>query len=246
MKTTKILAICSAAMFLLSLAGCNRENSESETSQTAPLLTTAHTETTEAAEVKFTKPSDLEEAVTAKAGDAFLAVADAQWLVQYFGSANDLLAYDAKTVKIAGNGKYTVGVTAESKGCRYERTGNTAGNSLCEGLSFAAVQVVEGKKRFPNLTITVDAVRVNGKKIELTAKNYTCSDDGIEMRTNLCNPKAKGIPEDAHSVEGTVSPDSAEYAAVIVNPEDFAEWSRIEVDFTVTGCNTEAEVTTQP
>ena len=58
--------------------------------------------------------------------------------------------------------------------------------------------------------------------------------------------EAKGIPEDAHSVEGTVSPDSAEYAAVIVNPEDFAEWSRIEVDFTVTGCNTEAEVTTQP
>ena len=81
---------------------------------------------------------DANDAVEAAAGDAYLAIADEAWEVQYLGNkdvnGSDQLSYDAGVAHISGNGEYTVSVTADTNGFRYDETGDINGDAEVDEL----------------------------------------------------------------------------------------------------------------
>ena len=237
MKFKRFAAAILACTFVgAAFVGCGSDNSSSEAPTTeaptteAPATTVAATPAATAA-----APVEFEEAVTAESGDAILAMVDGQWYVQYWGKDTDLLTYDAGVAKITGDGDYTVSVNAGTKGCLYDITGDANGDYTPSGISFAAVKVFDGTTLFPDMSIEITSIKVDDKEIKMTAKNYTSSDDGIEMRANICNTYVNNLPEDAHTADGVVPADSKDYAPVIIDMDDFKSWTTIEVNFTVTG-----------
>ena len=176
-----------------------------------------------------------EEPTVAKSGDAILIITDGQWYAKYFGTEEDLLSYGAGAVPITGNGDYTVSVNAGSAGTQKEITGDPNGTYQCSGLGFAAVKVMDGTKLFPDMSIEIREIRVDGNPVQLAAKNYTSSDDNTEMRANIYNEYVSRFPEDAHSAEGSLTGEFGEYSSMIVDPAAFDKWQKVEVDFTVSG-----------
>ncbi|MBQ9898434.1 MAG: hypothetical protein IJM44_03150, partial [Ruminococcus sp.] len=134
MNTKKFLAcFLAAAMMCGALASCadnNESTKDSVAETTAEPTTEAETEAeteapSEEEEVPTAAPVDLgdlefEEAVVVEEGDAYLQIVNGDWWVQYTGAATDFLSYDATKVHIDGNGDYTVGVTADTLGFRYD------------------------------------------------------------------------------------------------------------------------------
>ena len=245
--TKKLLAaLCASAMVLAACTACGGSSSVAESS--AETTTTAGTTTTaETAAVVDVAPADdleIEPAVVAKSGDALLAITDGQWYCQYWGKDEDILTYDAGVVPITGDGDYTVSVSVATTGAQYDITDGQGPfeGYQCEGLGFAMVQVLDGTTLFPNMSIEIKEIRVDGKAVELKAKNYTSSDDGKEMRSNIYNEWVNKLPDDAHNADGAVTGEIGEYSPKIVDPADFAKWSTIEVDFTVTGTGDAAAV----
>ena len=106
---------------------------------------------------------------------------------------------------------------------------------------FAAVMIKDGKTLFPDAIITIDSIKVDGKEITMTAKNYTSSDDGKELRSNIYNGWVDKLPDDVASTEGALVVDgtptdaAAAYSPVIVDKADFATWKEVEVNFTISG-----------
>lgn len=192
---------------------------------------------------------EFEDPVGAEPGDAYLAMVDSQVWVQYWGKADDgsVLAYDAGVADITGDGDYTVSVTADTNGFRYDTTGDANGEYTPSGVSFMAVMIPDGESLYPGAVITVNAVRIDGQEIEMVSKAYTSSDDGKETRANIFNTYIKDNPPspDARTAEGELyvggdenSPTDAcaNYSPAIINPDDFADgWTTVEVDFTITG-----------
>ena len=183
--------------------------------------------------------AEIEAPTAAKSGDAFVMIADASWYAKYFGNTeetgDDLLAYGAVAAHITGNGDYTISVNAGSHGTQKEITGDPNGSYQCSGLGFAAVKVVDGTKLYPNMSIEIKEIRVDGNAIPLTAKNYTSSDDNTEMRANIYNDYVSRFPEDAHNADGQLTGEFGEYSSKIVDPANFDKWQKVEVDFTVSG-----------
>ena len=179
--------------------------------------------------------AEIEAQTVAESGDAILLITDSQWYVKYFGTAEDLLSYGAGAARITGNGDYTVSVNAGSHGTQKEITGDPNNGYQCGGLGFAAVKVVDGTKLFPNMSIEIKEIRVDGRPVTLTAKNYTSSDDNTEMRANIYNEYVSRFPEDAHNAEGQLTGEFGEYSSKIVDPASFEKWQKVEVDFTVSG-----------
>lgn len=247
MKIKKITALITGIIAICSVfTACS-----SEKDSTADIVTELVPETSETA-AEGTKDSSekkeakeevvFEDAAAAKSGDAYLAVADGQWYVQYWGTDADLLTYDAGVAPITDNGDYTVSVNGASKGMLYDITGSADGDYVPSGCAFMAVIVKDGSVLYPNMSIDITAIRINGKEIERNASNYTCSDDGIEMRANIFNEWVKMLPEDAHNSEGIVT-DSDTYSPRIIDIDSIGEWKSIEVDFTVSGIGVETEET---
>lgn len=187
---------------------------------------------------------EFEEAVVAESGDAYLAFTDSQWWVQYWGTNADLLTYDAGVVPITGNGEYTVSVTTDTNGFRFDATGDAAGEYVAGGIGFAAVIIKDGETACPDAIITIDSIIVDGTEIEMTAKNYTNTEEGA-IRSNIYNSWVPSPSSDARSAEGFLYTDYdtnapaldnvADYSAQIVNTEDFTEWTTVEVNFTISG-----------
>lgn len=115
-----------------------------------------------------------ETALAGAAKTGYLMYADSAWTYQYWSDPVDT-GVVAKDVKVKGAGKYTVGLdftkTADKK---------------ASGLSFIAVGIKDGEKKFPGYCIKINWIKVNGKKIKFT-KGYTSSDDGKETRMNIYN-----------------------------------------------------------
>ncbi|MBQ6181797.1 MAG: hypothetical protein IJK31_08970 [Ruminococcus sp.] len=186
------------------------------------------------------KAVEIEEAVGAESGDAFLYINEAQGWIQYAGKKDDpahtMLSYDAGVPHINGSGSYTVSVNADTNGFRIDTAGDAEDDSIKpSGLMFAAVVIKDGKQLYPDAVITIDAIRVDGNEITMKSKNYTSSDDGVELRSNIYNTWVGGIPDDAVSVNGKVAVDDSSYSPCIVDAGDFKEWTKVEVDFTVSG-----------
>jgi hypothetical protein len=223
-------AICSA------LTSCSNSKKEVSVLESSVSVSSENdSDTSSAQEV------ELETAYSAESGDAYLAVVDGQWWVQYWGSADDdgaMLSYDAGIAHINGNGEYTVSVNCDTKGYRYTTTGSTEAGTLPTGCKLAAVIVKDGTALYPNMAITVTNVKVNGEDVPLIANNYTASDDGVEMRANIYNPWVSSLPTDAHNAEGQITDDSTFSSEIIDSSVFDSSWSKIEVTFTVTGITT--------
>lgn len=224
------------------------EITTAETTTTTKETTTAQTTTAQSSSshtiqttaTSSTDAIEWEEAVAAETGDAFLFIADGQYWLQYDGTADfgyaNYLSYGAGIAAITGDGEYTVSVNAGTKACQNYVTGDPNGNYKCEGIGWAAVRVMGGTTLYPEMSIEVTEVRVDGKAVDLTALNYTNSDDGIEMRANIYNHWINKLPEDAHTADGPIGTTViGEYSPIIVDPDDFASWTTVEVDFIVTG-----------
>ena len=239
MNKKLLAALAASACVLMLCTACSNTSADSDAAETtaAPVTTTTAEAdaAVETAETVAAEPVEFEEPVEAGPGDAILAITDSQWYVQYWGSKDDLLTYDAGIAHIDGDGDYTVSVNVGTKGAQFDITGDPENGYTCVGMDFAAVKVFDGIKLFPDLCIEIKEIRVDGKPVEMTAKNYTNSDDGEEMRANIYNHFVSNFPEDAHTAEGAVTGEFGEYSSMIINPEDFSKWTTVEVDFTVTG-----------
>jgi ABC-type Fe3+-hydroxamate transport system substrate-binding protein len=244
MKNTKIFAcILASMMACAAFTACGSESSSStsdsssEASESSAADVDAEEEVTDAPLEEVEVP-EFEDAIAAESGDAYLAIVDGQWWVQYWGSIDDdgsMLAYDAGVVPITGDGDYTVSVTADTSGFRYDTTGDANGDYTPSGCSFAAVMVKDGTTLYPDMAIEITSIKIDGNDVDLTSKNFTSSDDGVEMRANIYNEWVTDLPEDAHDANGAVT-DASAYSAQIVDPAAFADgWTTVEVNFTVTG-----------
>lgn len=240
-KTKKLLAATFAAVMALSVCtACGDDSSKDSAPESSAASTTTTTTTAATVTTTTTEPIEFEEAVEAGSGDAFLYINDGQFYVSYDGTAETLLTYDAGVAKITGDGQYTVSVNVATKGAQYDIGQDPNGVYKCGGVAFAAVKVNDGTTLYPNMSIEITEIRVDGKAIELKAKNYTSSDDGKEMRSNIYNSWVNNLPDDAHTADGPVgTTEMTEYSSQIIDTADFASWSKIEVDFTVTGTGAE-------
>ncbi len=142
---------------------------------------------------------------------AYIMYADASWTNQYW--ASDVEGVTARNAEVTGGGMYTVGLEFANE---------------AQGLAFAAVGIKEGEASFPNYTIEITGIRVNGEAIEF-AKGYTSSDDGVETRMNVYNEWVSELPADARSFDGSLEGASP----IIVDKEAFAAVKSVEIDFTL-------------
>ncbi|MBE6877061.1 MAG: hypothetical protein E7496_10175 [Ruminococcus sp.] len=226
-------------------ANGDADASAAEADTPADDATSADSSAESGQEVTQSQDVEFEPANTAQPGQAYLAIVDGQWWIQYWGSAEKdgyMLSYNAGIADIQGDGSYTVSVTADTNGFRYDTTGDPTDQYVPEGLSFMSVMIPDGETLYPGAVITIDSITVDGKELELTAKNYTSSDDGAETRTNIYNSYVSSPSDDARSEEGALYDadgnavdNIGDYSAQIINPEDFATWTTVEVSFTITG-----------
>ncbi len=263
--TTKkyFAALMAAAMLCGTFTACGGDSAADSSS--APTTEAPTTEAPTEAEESSAAPVEVTEAesvdlgtpVAAQSGQAYLAMADSQWWIQYNGNNDDkdyMLAYDAGVVDITGNGQYTVSVTADTNGFRYDTTGDVNGLYTPSGCSFSAVIIKDGEKLFPNAIITIDSVVIDGKAAELLTKNYTNTEDG-HIRSNIYNSYVNSPSDDARSVDGYLynnsdpsSPalaDADAYSAKIVDPSVYNSWTTIEVTFTVSGLDDAGQTAAQ-
>lgn len=142
---------------------------------------------------------------------AYLMYANADWSQQYWLDGNEYPAVTAKNVTVTGAGEYTVGLEFAEE---------------AQGLAFTAIGIDGGEIAFPNYTIELKAIRVNGEAIEFK-KGYTSSDDGITTRMNIYNEWVSELPADARSFDGKTE----DAAPVIVDKEAFTSVKTVEADF---------------
>lgn len=148
--------------------------------------------------------------------EAYLMYADSSWTYQYWGS-DPGNGVKATTAKIKGSGDYKVGLD-------FSGTADKAAS----GIAFTAIGIKTGEFTYPNATIEVKSIKINGEEVAFT-KGYTSSDDGITTRLNIYNEWVTELPSDARSFDG----DIAESKAVIVDKAAFASVKTIEISFTL-------------
>ncbi len=161
-------------------------------------------------------------AADSSSDEAYIMFADASWTYQYWGS--DAEGIKATTATIDGDGEYTVGL---------DFTGTADGKA--SGVAFTALGIKTGEFTFPNATIEITSIKINGEEVELT-KGYTSSDDGITTRMNIYNEWVADLPADARSFDG----DIADSSAVMVAKEAFEAVETFEVTFNFTQAKDEA------
>lgn len=175
---------------------------------------------------------DAANAVAAEDGQAYLYVMDYYWDAEYWGYDDDSLAYKAGVATINGNGQYTVSVTADTDGYRFERTGDVKDASkLPDGLDYLSVCINDYHNAFVNAVIKVDSVKIDGKSVPITGTNFTTSDSGYETEAVIYCDWYGDIPTDARVADG----DASKATAAIIDGADIETWTSIEVTFTVSG-----------
>ncbi|MBQ8960094.1 MAG: hypothetical protein IJ071_02625 [Ruminococcus sp.] len=190
---------------------------------------------------------EFEDAVVPESGDAYLAIADSQWWIKYMGSNEDMLTYDAGVAHIDGNGDYTVSVTADTNGFRFDTTGDANDQYTPSGCVFSAVIIKDAEELLPDAIITINSIRIDGNEVELAKKGYTNTEDG-NIRSNIFNSYVddSALPGDARTADGALFEDfdstkptainDGSYSAQIVDEAAFNNgWLTVEVDFTVSG-----------
>lgn len=216
---------------------------EAVTDATTEAASEATTEAT-AEEVTQAPEPEIEDKVVPESGQAYLAIADSQWWLQYMGKEENMLAYNAGVADITGNGSYTVSVTADTNGFRYQTTGDVNGVVTPSGVVFTAVIIKDGETVCPNAIITIDKIRIDGKEIPMVKKSITNTEEGC-IRANIYNSYVKTLPGDARTADGPLFEggdltkplvdNTDDYSAQIIDPASYNSWTTVEVDFTITG-----------
>ncbi len=175
-------------------------------------------------------------AVAVQPGQAYLEIRDKLGNNQYLGTVNENLCYNAVVADIKGNGSYTVSVTADSDGFREIAGGNADNyNVKPEGIMYASLKIKGGASTCPSAVMTIDSIEVDGTELSLAAKNYTFTENATDIKSNIFNQWATMVPAGSVSKEGAVTDDTAGYSSVLVNEEEFASWTKVTVNFTVSG-----------
>lgn len=255
MTKNRLFACLLASVMACGLTACGGEetsesSSEAATEATTEVATEAE-ESSEAAE-ESSKPGqlvsigDVEENIGAESGYAYLSMTDSQWWLQYTGSNTDILSYGAGVAEITGNGDYTVSVSVDTNGARYDATGSVDGDLVANGTAFMAVQIMDGADVCPNAVITINSIIVDGTELPLTKKNFTNTEETEingekhnNIRSNIYNQWVPddSLPGDARSAEGNIAElaNAADYSATIFDAAALTTWKTIEVNFTVSG-----------
>lgn len=95
----------------------------------------------------------------------------------------------AENVIVTGDGQYEVSLDFSQAG-------------QAKGIGFAALGLSNGEDLFPGCTIKIDEISINDSPIELTAKEYTASDDDHCTRVNIFNGYINSAPAEARSFDG--------------------------------------------
>lgn len=173
---------------------------------------------------------DAANAVEADTAQAYINVMDYDWYAEYWGDTEDSLAYKAGVATITGNGQYTVSVTADTNGYRFDTTGDVNDNSvLPDGLDYLSICIVDGIELFPDAVIKVDSIKFDGKDIALTGTPFTIND--YETECVIYCDWFGDIPSDARCADG----DTANITATSIDGESIGNWTTIEITFTVSG-----------
>lgn len=133
---------------------------------------------------------------------AWIMYASSDYGVSYsvgdkYDPTNMTMGTKAENVEITGEGTYTVGL--DFSGC-----------GPAKGVAFSALGISNGEKFFPEYSITIDELLINGEPYELQGKNYTSSDDELCTRVNLFNQWVPAVPEDARTADGDLTGCSAQ------------------------------------
>ena len=134
--------------------------------------------------VKEAAPESLVETafeVTDDTVAAWIMFSEGSWAISY--SVGDTYAPDSITpgvkatdVEVTGAGTYTVAL---------DFTGTEKG--FAENTAFCAIGIANGETVYPDYSINITEIRLNGEPIRMKGRNYTCSDDGKCTRSNLYN-----------------------------------------------------------
>jgi len=145
--------------------------------------------------------------------NAYVAYASSDWAVSNWDANSDenVTVYPAI---VEGPGSYTTTVEFANPGT---------------GAAFAALYMDNGENAFPGYYLEITGIQVNGQPVELTAKGYTTSDDGIVTRENIFNEWVNELPKEARRADGDLEGASA----IIVDVAAFEAVSSITVDFKV-------------
>lgn len=165
---------------------------------------------------------------------AFLSYANGDWSLQYWGEDPATLTSGIKVTSpaITGEGTYTAAL---------DFTGTPAGYS--DGMSFSALMLDRGEIVYPGYVMTIDAVEINGEKVEV-GKFYTCYDkDGSnQTRVNLYNEWVSEIHDNARRADG----DLTDLTASPVAKDVFNGVETIAVTFTLAKGAAPADPTPTP
>lgn len=264
MKRTKIFAALTALLLLCGMTACAPQPEPAPPEEdvivaiTAPPTTEPHTTRPPTEAHTETTEDLLEKMYSAGPGEAYLAIVDSAWFIKYLGNSAQtdvddtgwFLSYDAGIVNITGNGTYTVSVNADTKGFRLASTENIEGENIPHGLSYMAVVIRDGADFMPDALITIDKIKVDGREIELTGRSFTTTgeDKGTgqpAVLSVICDPLTEELPKDARCEDGDVEEldDKDDFSMQLVDPEDFEDWQKVEVTFTVSGLEDSEDVT---
>ena len=97
----------------------------------------------------------------------------------------------AQNVIVTGDGQYEVSLDFSKAG-------------QAKGIGFAALGISNGEDLFPGCTIKIDEITINDEAVELSAKEYTSSDDEHCTRVNIYNGYINSAPDDARSYDGSL------------------------------------------
>ncbi len=152
---------------------------------------------------------------------AWIMFQSSDWKIAYsvgdtYDPTNKTAGLKDKNAKIDGEGTYTIGLDFTECGG-------------AKGTAFSAIGISHGEEMFPNYCITIDEIKIDGKKFETTGKNYTSSDDGKCTRSNLYNQWVSTAPAEARTADG----DKTDLSAQIMDLGK-TKFNTIEVTFTYT------------
>ena len=134
-----------------------------------------------------------------------------------YDPTNATAGVKAHNAEVTGAGTYTVSLDFTDCGG-------------ASGTAFSALGISGGEQFFPNCTVNIDEILINGEAIELTAKSYTTSDDNRCTRVNLYNQWVSQIPDGARTSDGS----SDGCAPSIISIDGSTKINTFSVTFTLT------------
>lgn len=171
---------------------------------------------------------EITEKVDNTAGYGYLQFKDSTGTYQWYNDGKNYKNVTAKTVSVVtsdkGNGK-TYTVKAQCDG-------------TAKGLADCNLEIQNLIKKQDTATVTIDEVKLDGKKQKLTGVPYTLAVDEKNAYVPLYDATVTEIPDDAYtSPDGECAKDASPQALSQGAKKDYAaldtEWKEITVKFTV-------------